>query len=54
MRTRLSALLIAALLLTGLAGPAAPARANGNPPAQRPAPTTGFGAPVSGEDDIPF
>ena len=27
MRTRLSALLIAALLLTGLAGPAAPARA---------------------------
>lgn len=31
-----------------------PARANGNAPAQRPAPTTGFGAPVSGEDDIPF
>lgn len=33
---------------------AAPARANGNAPAQRPAPVTGFGAPVSGEDDIPF
>jgi len=31
-----------------------PARANGNAPAQRPAPVTGFGAPVSGEDDIPF
>ena len=36
------------------ARPAAAARANGNPPAQRPAPVTGFGAPVSGEDDIPF
>lgn len=36
------------------ARPAAPARANGNPPAQRPAPTTGFGAPMAGEDDIPF
>jgi hypothetical protein len=34
--------------------PAAPARANGNPPAQRPAPVTGFGAPIAGEDDIPF
>ena len=34
---------------------ARPARANGNAPAQRPAPVTGFGAPVSGqEDDIPF
>jgi hypothetical protein len=33
---------------------AAPARANGNPPAQRPAPVTGFGAPIAGEDDIPF
>lgn len=34
---------------------ARPARANGNTPAQRPAPVTGFGAPVSGqEDDIPF
>lgn len=32
----------------------APARANGNPPAQRPAPVTGFGAPIAGEDDIPF
>ena len=32
---------------------ARPARANGSP--QRPAPTTGFGAPVSSEkDDIPF
>lgn len=33
---------------------AAPARANGNAPAQRPAPVTGFGAPIAGEDDIPF
>lgn len=33
---------------------ARPARANGNAPAQRPAPVTGFGAPIAGEDDIPF
>lgn len=31
-----------------------PARANSNAPAQRPAPTTGFGAPIADEDDIPF
>lgn len=36
------------------ARPAAPARANSNAPAQRPAPVTGFGAPIAGEDDIPF
>ncbi len=36
------------------AAAARPARANGNAPAQRPAPVTGFGAPIAGEDDIPF